>query len=329
MTDRNAERLDRESNSLIGPLDPRQAQNRIVAAFGDDEEEASSSASDQSDPDDGSHAPGENPEEGSNVVPLSDDDGQQLVENPFAKEAKEALALRQLEALLFASPEPLSIAFLIERLPGADTLDVTSLLETLARHYEHRGVTLRQVNEKWQFVTATDMADVLVEHRSQERKLSRAALETLAIIAYHQPCSRADIEEVRGVAVAKGSLDQLLELGWVKIKGRREVPGRPLLYGTSPAFLEHFGLESLGHLPGMADLKAAGLLEARLPPGFAVPMPKDEDAETMDPQDLLADGEDPEFASEFIDEDSLPVAEGQDLEVEASDSAADMDELDD
>lgn len=314
-------------SDLIGPqrkpvdedapqaLDPRDAQDRLVAAFGDGgqaEDGLTTGMAPGDDPDDdpdddtddgGLHdGAGDDgaatAEAGDNIVSLSEEEAS-APDNPFAREAAAALFLRQLEALLFASPKPLSEAFLADRLAGAD---VPTLLEVLGKHYEHRGIQLRCVDQKWQFVTAPDVANVLVEHRTQERKLSRAALETLAIIAYHQPCSRADIEEVRGVAVAKGSLDQLLELGWVKIRGRREVPGRPLLYGTTSAFLENFGLEDLGHLPGMSDLKAAGLLDARLPPGFAVPTPKGEDDETEDPADLLADGEGPEFSAQFHDE---------------------------
>jgi len=189
-------------------------------------------------------------------------------------EVAEAQRLRQIEALLFASAEPLSETIIADRVPGGK---VRPLLDELAAHYEDRGVNLRQVSGKWQFVTAEDCADVLVTEQESTRKLSRPALETLAIIAYHQPCSRADIEEVRGVSVSKGSLDQLITLGWVKQRGRREAPGRPLLYGTTPSFLEHFDLDSVGDLPGLQDLKAQGLLEGQLPPGFDVPRPIDDE----------------------------------------------------
>ena len=146
-----------------------------------------------------------------------------------------------------------------------------------------------------------DVAHILDKERITPRRLSRAAMETLAIIAYHQPCTRADIEDVRGVQVAKGSLDQLLEIGWVKLRGkRRDVPGRPILYGTTDNFLQQFGLESVGDLPGLADLKAAGLLDARLPPGFSVPSPTDGD----DEEDEADIGEEAEFAQDFLaDED--------------------------
>ncbi|MEM9838449.1 MAG: SMC-Scp complex subunit ScpB [Pseudomonadota bacterium] len=185
-------------------------------------------------------------------------------------EITEAERLRQIEALLFASPEPLSEAVILDRVPGSS---VRPLLTELQRHYEDRGINLRQVGGRWQFVTAPDCAEILVTHQETKRKLSRPALETLAIIAYHQPCSRAEIEDIRGVSVSKGSLDQLITLGWVKMRGRRDAPGRPLLYGTSQAFLEHFDLQSLGDLPGLQDLKAQGLLEGQLPPGFDVPRP--------------------------------------------------------
>nr|WP_281373742.1 SMC-Scp complex subunit ScpB [Parvularcula dongshanensis] len=191
--------------------------------------------------------------------------------------------------MLFASPEPLSRAEIAERLPGAD---VAALIEVLIERYADRGVNVRTVAGKVQMVTAPDCADVLVAYRTEGRRLSRAALETLSIIAYHQPCSRAEIEEVRGVAVAKGSLDQLLELGWIKLSGRRDAPGRPLLYATTDAFLEQFGLDDVSHLPGRADLEAQGLLDARLPPGFAVPSPRAVEGELT--------GEDAADAPDFV-----------------------------
>ncbi|WP_370335277.1 SMC-Scp complex subunit ScpB [Parvularcula marina] len=267
------------------PLDARGAQERLAAEYSPETDDTDTELADE-------------PEEKEGQVVTLDGEEREEQENPFAREAADAEALRRLEAVLFASATPLTEAALEERVPGAD---LPRQLELLERHYDRRGVNLRKVNNAWQFVTAADVAHVLVEHRTQQRKLSRAALETLAIIAYHQPCSRAEIEEVRGVAVAKGSLDQLLELGWIRPRGRREVPGRPLIYGTTPAFLEHFGLEALSHLPGLSDLKAAGLLEARLPPGFEVPTPRADDAEEgEDPASL---GEDAEFHAEFTEGD--------------------------
>jgi len=210
--------------------------------------------------------------------------------------------VRMIEALLFAAAEPLDEGTIAARLP--EGANVGAALAALAAHYEGRGVTLSRIAGKWRFVTATDLAHLLETERVEPRKLSRAALETLAIIAYHQPCTRADIEDVRGVAVSKGSLDMLLEIGWVRLKGRRrDAPGRPVLYATTQIFLEHFGLESVADLPGLADLKAAGLLDARLPPGFAVPTPADA-GEGEDDDDDAAD--EAEFARDFLDETADP-----------------------
>jgi segregation and condensation protein B len=204
---------------------------------------------------------------------------------------------RMAEAVLFAAVEPLDEAAIAARLPAG--ADVAAIIATLAADYAGRGVQLARVSGKWRFVTASDVAHVLATEQIHPRRLSRAALETLAIIAYHQPCTRADIEDVRGVAVSKGSLDMLLEIGWVRLRGRRkDAPGRPVLYGTSETFLEHFGLESVADLPGMADLKAAGLLDARLPPGFAVPTPADAGDADFDDED--EDGESSEFAQDFL-----------------------------
>lgn len=182
--------------------------------------------------------------------------------------------LRIVEALLFAAAQPLDEAALAERLPrGAD---LRSLLITLQAFYAPRGVNLVKVAGKWAFRTAEDLGFLLHRETTEERKLSRAALETLAIVAYHQPVTRAEIEEIRGVTVAKGTIDLLMETGWLRIRGRRKVPGRPVTFGTTPAFLDHFGLEAIGDLPGLDDLKAAGMLDGRLPPGFRIPIPNDD-----------------------------------------------------
>jgi len=182
--------------------------------------------------------------------------------------------LRIVEALLFAAAQPLDEAALAERLPrGAD---LRSLLITLQAFYAPRGVNLVKVAGKWAFRTAEDLGFLLHRETTDERKLSRAALETLAIVAYHQPVTRAEIEEIRGVTVAKGTIDLLMETGWLRIRGRRKVPGRPVTFGTTPAFLDHFGLEAIGDLPGLDDLKAAGMLDGRLPPGFRIPIPNDD-----------------------------------------------------
>lgn len=208
--------------------------------------------------------------------------------------------LRMLEALLFASPEPLDPVGIKRRLP--EGADIPALIEALEQLYENRGVILSKAGGRYRFVTSPDVAHVLEIEKTETRKLSRAALETLAIIAYHQPCTRADIEDVRGVAVSRGSLDQLMEIGWVRLRGRRrDAPGRPVLYGTTPAFLEHFNLETVGDLPGMADLKAAGLLDARLPPGFDVPSPSDARDDEIDDGEAGDEGAgDAGGAAEFV-----------------------------
>jgi segregation and condensation protein B len=167
--------------------------------------------------------------------------------------------LRAVEALLFAAAEPLDEATLKASLP-ADA-DIDAVLDALRESYAGRGVTLTKVAGRWAFRTAPDLAHLLQRHRKEERRMSRAAVETLAVVAYHQPVSRPEIEDVRGVAVAKGTLDLLLETGWVKIAGRRETPGRPVTYGTTPEFLSHFGLGSLKDLPGIEELKRAGLMD--------------------------------------------------------------------
>ena len=167
--------------------------------------------------------------------------------------------LRLVEALLFASPEPLSEEELARRL-GED-IDIAGLLRELSGTYAERGINLVRLAGGWTFRTAPDLAPNLRSERAVPRKLSRAAVETLAIIAYHQPVTRAEIEAIRGVALARGTLDRLLEAGWVRPRGRRESPGRPLTWATTPAFLAHFGLDGLNELPGIEELRAAGLLE--------------------------------------------------------------------
>ncbi len=172
--------------------------------------------------------------------------------------------LRMVEALLFAAVEPLDEASLSARLP--DDVDVPALLTVLQAEYDGRGINLARVAGKWAFRTAADLRYLLEMHRREPRRLSKAALETLAIISYHQPITRAEIEEVRGVGLSKGTLDILMEIGWVRPRGRKRVPGRPITYGTTDEFLAHFDLEDLKALPGLAELKAAGLLDATPPP---------------------------------------------------------------
>ena len=207
------------------------------------------------------------------------------------KEAEYARAeeLRILEALLFAAEEPLDEKVLARRLPAG--VDVSALLTQLQKEYEPRGVNLVRVAGKWTLRTASDLAWLLTHEAVVTRKLSRAAIETLAIVAYHQPVTRAEIEEIRGVQTATGTLDVLLKTGWIRPRGRRKAPGRPITYGTTEAFLSHFGLEALDGLPGLDELKGSGLLDGRLPPGFAVPAPSDdpalrEDEDPLEPGDL-------------------------------------------
>jgi segregation and condensation protein B len=197
--------------------------------------------------------------------------------------------LRLLEALLFAAGEPLDEAMLARRLP--DDVNVKAALARLRDEYATRGVNLAKVGKKWTFRTATDLSWLLTKRIVETRKLSRAATETLAIVAYHQPVTRAEIEEIRGVVTAAGTLDVLLKTGWIRPRGRRKAPGRPITYGTTEAFLSHFGLEEVGDLPGLEELKGAGMLEANLPLGFAVPLPSDdstlrEDEDPLEPGDL-------------------------------------------
>lgn len=174
---------------------------------------------------------------------------------------------RMVEAILFASAEPVGLAELNARMPHG--CEAAAALEALRQRYEGRGVQLVRVGEAWAFRTAPDLGFLMSRETTETRKLSRAAIETLAIIAYHQPCTRAEIEEIRGVAVSRGTLDQLLELEWVRFGRRRQTPGRPVTFVVTPSFLDHFGLETARDLPGLKDLRAAGLLESRSMPGPA------------------------------------------------------------
>lgn len=187
--------------------------------------------------------------------------------------ADRAEKLRIVEALLFAASQPLNEADLSRHFAQGE--DVTALLEELQGLYAGRGVNLIRVAGKWAFRTADDLSFLLERQIVEQRRLSRAALETLAIIAYHQPVTRAEIEEIRGVSTSKGTIDVLLETGWIKLRGRRRAPGRPVTYGTTINFLEHFGFEAIQDLPGLAELKGAGLLDSNLPPGFSMPNPDD------------------------------------------------------
>ncbi|MGQ4272640.1 SMC-Scp complex subunit ScpB [Terrihabitans sp. B22-R8] len=195
--------------------------------------------------------------------------------------------VRMAEALLFAAAEPLDVPTIRDRLP--EGADVPAVLTALGQHYAVRGVNLVIRDGRYAFRTAADLAPLLSRDAAETRKLSRAALETLAIIAYHQPVTRSEIEAVRGVSVAKGTLDVLLEAGWIRLRGRRKSPGRPVTFGTTPEFLDHFGLEMISDLPGMEELKAAGLLDARVKDGFDVPAPSDDSALQEDEEPIEPD----------------------------------------
>ncbi len=190
--------------------------------------------------------------------------------------------LRLLEAILFASAVPITVKNLKDRMP--DDADLNGLLEELQGMYANRGVTLNKVGDAWAFRTAPDMAEFMTVERETPRKLSRAAIETMAIIAYNQPVTRAEIEEIRGVAVSRGTIDLLLEASWIKPRGRKQVPGRPITWGTTPDFLDQFGLEDLKSLPGVQELKAAGLLDNR--PGLGAISMRESEAELADSEEL-------------------------------------------
>ena len=227
-------------------------------------------------------------------------DTMRRIEDAFSESAERshgqpsADALRAAEALLFAGGEPVTARALAEKL-GPD-VDVAAVLMKLKADYEGRGVQLVEAGGAWRFQSAPDLKGLFSETREAPRKLPRAALETLAVIAYHQPVTRAEIEEIRGVSLSRGSMELLLEIGWIRPRGRRRTPGRPLTFGTSDAFLAHFGLASLDALPGKDDLKALGLLDPRAGAALEVPRPSEEAAPDEEP---LPHGDD--AASFFVD----------------------------
>ena len=205
---------------------------------------------------------------------------------------------RAVEALLFAAAGPLSAAELSYRLP--EGADIGKALAGLKARYAGRGVSLEVINDRWQFRTAADLGYLMVEEREEPRRLSKAALETLAIIAYHQPVTRAEIEMIRGGGLSRGTLDVLHEMNLIKLRGRRKTPGRPVTYGTTDTFLEQFSLPTLADLPGVAEMRAAGLLDINVPADFMVPDPSS--AQALEDAAALEDLDEVEFAQNFLEE---------------------------
>lgn len=264
---------------------------------------------------------------------LSDAQARAEIDLLGGRDAALAEGVRRAEAVLFAAGEPLSAEQISEILP--QDIEAGEVLMALRALYAKRGVNLIEVAGKWRFQTAQDLSYLFVEERQVQKKLGQAALETMAIIAYGQPVTRAEIEAVRGVAVAKSVIDTLLESGWVRVRGRRKTPGLPITYGTTEKFLEHFGLESLDTLPGKADLEAEGLLSDVIPGGFQMP---DEEALSEDETliDDLGSLEDAEaFVTDFMSDEAVvaPTAEEPEIANETADSiveqAGDEDEFDD
>ena len=200
---------------------------------------------------------------------------------------------RMVEAILFASAEPVSLHEMVSRMPHGSEPIVA--LKNLQKRYQGRGVEVMEIDRAWAIRTSSDLSFLMLRETVETRKLSRAAIETLAIIAYHQPVTRAEIEEIRGVAVSRGTIDQLLELEWIKLGRRRQTPGRPATFVVTNLFLDHFGLENARDLPGLKELRAAGLLDNRAAPGTEI---SDETQYSTDIQENLFDGEDPTYDSE-------------------------------
>lgn len=228
--------------------------------------------------------------------------------------------LRLLEAVLFASAEPMDEATIATRLP--EGADVPALLATLVETYANRGVNLVQAGGQWLFRSAEDLAPAMRVYANPQRKLSRAAIETLAIVAYHQPVTRAEMEEIRGVGLSKGTIDMLFEQGWITPRGRRQTPGKPVTWGSTDKFLTDFGIESIDSLPGMDELKAAGLLDKR--PAIQITdaaMADEEEPLSPEEQEKLA--EDAAFLASIDGETDAATAEGEGPDASAADAAAD------
>jgi len=215
-----------------------------------------------------------------------------MIEEQQDQQNASAELIRKIEAILFASSEPVTLRAVQEFLP--QETNIKEAIDLLMDEYSKRGVNLKKIGDSYAFRTAPDLAYLLNREEAQQRKLSRAAMEVLAIIAYHQPVTRAEIEEIRGVETSKGTLDAVMEAGWVKIRGRRKTPGRPVTYGTTQDFLDHFDLSEISDLPGMEELKGAGLLSSRLPVSFKIPAPN------VDP-DMLTDEEEALNDIDFVE----------------------------
>jgi segregation and condensation protein B len=226
--------------------------------------------------------------ESATIVPFhAGEDGFETHDDNPAVRLHMAEAVRMAEAIVFASADPVSEKQLAARLP--DGIEIPAVMAELADTYAKRGVNLVRVGDSWAFRTAGDLAFLMSRESVQQKRLSRAALEVLAIIAYHQPVTRAEIEEIRGVETSKGTLDTLLETEWVRMRGRRRTPGRPVTYGTTEGFLDHFSLPELRDLPGLDELKGAGLLSSRMPSSFSVPMPPTDAGALAEDEDELTD----------------------------------------
>lgn len=262
------------------PSEPADDMPPVDDEEGTDEASSNDETTEPSDADAATEAAEVSDDAGDTAEP---DEGDEPASDEPAGEPDTQLHLRMLEALLFAASEPLDDETMRARLPK--DADLPYLLTHLQTLYEPRGVNLVRIAGKWALRTAPDLAFMLRKETTEQKRLSRAGIETLAIVAYHQPVTRAEIEEIRGVGVSKGTLDLLIEIGWVRPRGRRRTPGRPVTYGTTEAFLQHFGMDRVGDLPGMEELKLAGLLDSSVPAGFAVPSPSDSLSPDEDPLD--------------------------------------------
>jgi len=220
------------------------------------------------------------------LVEADEDEAEAVVRNP-AERLHMAEAVRMAEAIVFASAEPVTEKQLAQRMP--EGVDVPATMAELQQIYSRRGVNLVKVADAWAFRTAGDLAFLMSRDSVQQKKLSRAALEVLAIIAYHQPVTRAEIEDIRGVETSKGTIDTLMETEWIRMRGRRKTPGRPVTYGTTDKFLDHFALEEIRDLPGIDELKGAGLISTRMPANFSVPVPPSDPDALTDDEDPLTD----------------------------------------